>query len=135
MLADWGETSQFLTTRRLVFDEPSRNLFLDHLYGDFAAALKLLIQRARGDYTADTYPLRFPKFENARDTGHGPWQLFELWIAAKKPAPATIDRWRGVFLHLKTEFAGRSAGSITPEEAQEWAEKLVSSERSASHGT
>ena len=32
---------------------------------------------------------------------------------------------------MKTEFAGRSAGSITAEEAQEWADKLVSSERSA----
>jgi len=131
MLADWGETSQFLTTRRMVLEEPSRNLFLDHLYEDFGAALRLLIQRARGDYTTDTHPLRFPKFEDARDAGHGPWQLFELWIAAKKPATATVDRWRGVFLQLKTEFAGRSAGSITPDEAQEWAEKLVSSERSA----
>ena len=31
-------------------------MFLDHLYGDFAAALKLLIQRARGDYTDGYLP-------------------------------------------------------------------------------
>jgi hypothetical protein len=37
MLADWGEVAQFLHTKRLVLGEPSRNLFLDHLYGDFAA--------------------------------------------------------------------------------------------------
>jgi hypothetical protein len=123
ILADWGETAQFLRLKRLVLDEPSRNLFLDYLYGDFAAALNLLIKRARGDYSEDTYELRFPKFENARDTGHGPWQLFELWVGAVKPAPATVDRWRGVFLQLATEFTGRGAGSITPEEAQEWAER------------
>ena len=113
MLADWGEVAQFLHTKRLVLDEPSRRLFLDHLYGDFAAALLLLIQRAGGDYTPDAYALRFPTFENSRDTGHGPWQLFELWVEAVKPAPATVNRWRGVFLQLGTEFAGRSAGSIT----------------------
>ncbi len=131
MLADWGETAQFLRLKRLVLDEPSRNLFLDHLYGDFAAALKLLIQRARGDYSEDTYALRFPKFDSARDTGHEPWRLFELWVDTVKPASATVDRWRGVFLQLGTEFAGRTAGSITPEDAQEWADKLVSAERSA----
>ena len=130
MLADWGEVAQFLHTKRLVLDEPSRRLFLDHLYGDFAAALKLLIKRAQGDYTPDDYALRFPKFENSRDTGLGPWQLFELWVQAVKPAPATVNRWRGVFLQLGTEFAGRSAGSITAEEAQDWTDKLVTTERS-----
>ncbi len=130
-LADLGETAQFLRQKRLVLDEPSRNLFLDHLYGDFAAALELLIKRARGDYTADSYALRFPKSDNSRDTGHRPWQLFELCVAAVKPAPSTVDRWRGVLLQLGAEFTGRSAGSITPEEAQEWADKLVSAERSA----
>jgi integrase len=131
MLADWGEVAQFLHTKRLVLDEPSRKLFLDHLYGDFAAALKLLIKRARGDYSADAYALQFPRFDGSRDTGQSPWQLFELWVSAVKPAPATVDRWRGVFLQLRTEFAGRSAGSITPGEAQEWADKLVTAERSA----
>ena len=131
MLADWGEVAQFLHTKRLVLDEHSRKLFLDNLYGDFAAALDLLEKRARGDYSADAYALRFPQFENSRDTGHGPWQLFELWVGAAKPAPATVDRWRGVFLQLGIEFAGRSAGSITPEEAQEWADNLVTAERSA----
>jgi integrase len=131
MLADWGEVAQFLHTKRLVLDEPSRRLFLDHLYSDFAAALNLLIKRARGDYSADAYALQFPQFENSRDTGCGPWQLFELWVSAVKPAPATVNRWRGVFLQLGAKFAGRSVGSITPEEAQEWTDTLVTTERSA----
>ena len=130
MLADWGEVAQFLHGKRLVLDEPSRRLFLDHLYGDFAAALKLLIKRAQGDYSTDAYALRFPKFENSRDTGHSPWQLFELWVQAVKPAPATVGRWRAVFQQLGTEFAGRSVGSITLEEAQEWTDKQVTTERS-----
>jgi integrase len=130
MLADWGEVAQFLHSKRLVLDEPSRKMFLDYLYEDFGAALKLLIRRAQGDYRTDDYALRFPTFENSRDTGHGPWELFELWVAAVKPASATVGRWRGVFLQLGTEFAGRSAGSITPEEAQNWADSLINAERS-----
>jgi integrase len=43
----------------------------------------------------------------------------------------TVNRWRGVFQQLETEFAGRSAGSITLEEAQDWTDKLVTTERSA----
>jgi integrase len=130
MLADWGDIAQFLHSKRLVLDEPSRRLFLDHLYGDFAAAIDLLEKRAQGDYSADAYALRFPQFENSRDTGHGPWQLFEVWAEVVKPAPATVNRWRAVFLQLGTQFAGRSAASITPEEAQEWADTLVTTERS-----
>ena len=86
----------------------------------------------RGDYSPDAYTLRFPKFENSRDAGQSPWQLFELWVSLVQPALATVDRWRGVFMQLGTQFAGRSAGSITADEAQEWADKLVNAERSAS---
>jgi len=100
MLADWGETSQFLMVRRMVLDASSRDLFLDHLYGDFAAALRLLIARAKGDWTEDTHPRQFPKLDDARDAGQGPWQLFELWVGAAKPATATVNRWRAVFLDL-----------------------------------
>jgi hypothetical protein len=134
MLADWGEVAQFLHTKRLVLDEPSRRMFLDHLCGDFAAALELLIKRAQGNYEPDDYARRFPKFENSGDAGLGPWQLFERYVQAVKPAPMTVNRWRGVFQQLGTEFAGRSAGSITVEEAQEWTDKLVTMERSAANG-
>jgi integrase len=130
MLADWGETSQFLATKRVVLAEPSRNLFLDHLYGDFAAALQLLIQRARGDYTPDTYPLKFSKFDNTGDTGYGPWKLFESYVAERKPAKSTINRWRAVFHDLEAKFTGPDAQLLNPEAAQSWADGLVTHERS-----
>lgn len=41
----------------------------------------------------------------ARDTvAHGPWSLFEEWIAAAKPAASTVNRWRAVFLNLQTRL-------------------------------
>jgi integrase len=131
MLADWCETAQFLAGRRLVLDNASRDLFLDALFSDFWEALKLLLRNAQGDYSPDTWSLRFPKFETAVRTGLTPWQLFERWIEARSPADATVDRWRGVFLQLQKDFSGRSAASITIEEAQEWATGLVGTERTA----
>jgi integrase len=131
MLADWGETAQFLAARRLVLDNASRDLFLDALYGDFGEALKLLIRQAHGDYSPDTRPRQFPKFETAERTGLTPWQLFERWVEAKSPADATVDRWRGVFLKLEKDFGSRSAASITVEDAQEWVAGLVGAERTA----
>ena len=123
LFADLGETARFLAERRMVLDGPSRSLFLDNLYHDLGEALRLLIARARRDWTPDTYPLQFPKFEDRRDAGQGPWKLFELWVEAVKPAPSTVDRWRGVFLQLEADFTGRTAGSLTTDEAQEWADE------------
>lgn len=131
LFADLGETAQFLAERRMVLDGPSRSLFLDNLYHDLGEALRLLIARARRDWTPDTYPLQFPKFEDRRDAGQGPWKLFELWVEAVKPAPSTVDRWRGVFLQLEADFTGRTAGSLTTDETQEWADKLINDGRSA----
>ncbi len=131
MLADWGETSRFLAARRVVLHNSSRDLFLDYLYVDFDAALKLLIRRARGDYTADEWPAQFPRFERDADPGLTPWVLFERWVSAVKPAPATVDRWRGVFLKLDEDFGAKGARTLTAEEAQQWADGLISSERSA----
>jgi integrase len=131
LFADLGETAQFLATRRVVLDGPSRDVFLDCLYHDLGEALRLLIKRAKRDWTTDTYPLQFPKFDEGRDAGYGPWKLFELWVDALKPAAATVDRWRGVFLQLDAAYEGRSAGSIRSDDAQEWADKLINEGRSA----
>ena len=63
VLADVGETAQFLAIKGLVLNNEARDRFLDWLYEDLAAALRKLMRVARGDYS-DTGTLeRFPKFE------------------------------------------------------------------------
>jgi hypothetical protein len=114
MLADWGETSRFLAARRIALDRASRDLFLDCLYGDFAAALKLLIQRARGDYTPDARPTQFPQFERSPDPDITPWRLFEQWIEKAKPKTSTVDRWRCVFIGLREDFPRPERGVSEP---------------------
>jgi hypothetical protein len=84
MLADIGETAQFLALNGMTPNNAAQALFLDYLYEDLAAALRRMIRVARGDYSPDRYPERFPTREGA-DSGVTPWQLFERWVAERKP--------------------------------------------------
>ncbi len=61
-------------------------------------------------------------------TEHGPWSLFEQWVAEAKPAAATINRWRSVFLNLQAKFG---ANEVTADAAHAWARGLVTNARSA----
>ena len=130
VLADVGETAQFLAMKGIALDSEARARFLDHLYDDLSAAFKRLIGISQGDYSSDEYRKRFPKFEGP-DTGKTPTQLFELWIIERQPAAGSIESWRYMFSAMSEHFKDRSAASITPDEAQEWVRGLVTKERSA----
>jgi hypothetical protein len=130
VLADVGETAQFLTVKGLSLNSEARDRFLDWLYDDLAAALRKLIRVAQGDYSDDKYAERFPK-SAAADSGETPQQLFDKWVAEKQPAWNTEVGWKGVFRAMTKYFQGRSAASITPEEAQQWVTGLVGPQRSA----
>ena len=124
VLADAGETAQFLATKRLVLNGEARDSFLDWLYEDLAAALRKLIRVAQGDYKDDKYAERFPKFVGS-DTGETPQQLFEAWVIERKPARSSVESWRYVFAEMTQQFNDRSAGSISPDEAWDWIRSLV----------
>jgi hypothetical protein len=117
ILADVGETAQFLAAKRLALNDEARDRFLDWLYEDLAEALRRLLRIADGDYSADKYAERFPKFDGP-DTGETPQELFEAWVAERKPARSSVESWRHVFAEMVRHFKDRSPGSITPEEAQ-----------------
>jgi integrase len=133
VLADIGEIAQFLAVKRIILTNEARNLFLDHLYDDLDAALKRLWQFTEADYSPDEYVKRFPpKNSKGTDSGITPWELFEKWVAERKPAQGTIENWRYFFRKLGEHFSERSAASITPEEADGWIRGLIAAERSAS---
>jgi integrase len=131
IIADHAESAQFLHAKGLTLEAAARELFLDTLIRYFFRAMKLLERHADGDHRSDKWPARFPKFERTADPALTPWALFEGWISAAKPAVSTVDRWRGVFLKLKGDFPEHSAAAITPEEAQAWADGLISADRTA----
>lgn len=74
VLADVGETAQFLALEHLVLTNEARDQFLNLLYEDLAEALKRLMRQADGDYSPDKYRERFAKYEGP-DTGDTPKQL------------------------------------------------------------
>ena len=131
VLADVGETAQFLALKQITLTHDARNLFFDFLYDDLAAALKQLLRLAEGDYSPDKYAERFPRTVEGTDSGITPWGLFTQWVAERQPARSTVESWRYVFQELEKHFKDRSAGSIMPEEASAWVRALIRPERSA----
>jgi hypothetical protein len=131
LLADIGQTAQFLAAKRLALTSAARVLFLDWLWDDLFAALQKLKRRAEGDYGPDKYMERFPKEAQGRDSGMTSWQLFELWVKERKPAAGTVENWRYMFHTLNDDFEARSAGSIQPDEAEAWLLKCVTANNPA----
>ena len=130
VLADVGETAQFLAAKGLTLNREAQARFLDWLYDDLWAALSRMIRNADGDYRDDRYAERFPKFDGA-DSGETPKQLFDRWTAEKRPAPSTIETWGYVIDAMAVHFKDRSAASITPDDAQDWISSLIGTKRSA----
>ena len=87
--------------------------------------------RLSGDYSTDKNRARFPKYEAVADTGTSAQELFEKWVAERNPAAGTIESWRYVFRGLSSHLEGRSASSISPEEADAWIQGLIKGKRSS----
>jgi integrase len=133
VIADVGHTAQFLASRGVTLTKEGQALFLDFVVDNYVDALSLLERRARNDYSPDTKPQEFPKFEKRRQehAGATPLELFTEWVRVAKPRASTITRWRAVFMELDRHFPERAADSITADEAQTWAVSLVGEGRSA----
>jgi integrase len=139
-MAKEARADQFLADKGHSLTQDAYSLFLDYVLEDYIAAALLLERRADGDFSADERLEQFPTFEAAvpkvsevpkGSAGLTPWKLFDAWIAAKQPGRSTINRWRSVFLHLDKHFNGRTASSITGDDAQSWADQLLSAKRTA----
>jgi hypothetical protein len=133
LIADEAKTTQFLASKGVVLNAEAQAAFLDCVLDEFMAAILLLTRRANKDYSPDTRPSEFPKFDGrkiVRPTGKtSPWQLFEAWLKARQPAASGVNRWRCVFLDLEQRF--ESATDITEDEAREWSRQLGTTKRKA----
>jgi integrase len=128
---EYAEAERFLAAKGIHLQPTALDLFLDTLEGFMVKAFDLLEKRAKGDYTPDTLPAKFPKFELRREAGLQIWGLWEAWISERQPAAQTRDRWRAVFLDLQETFGVRDANSITGDDARRWAGGLITERRSA----
>lgn len=134
-VAEMALTATFLASEGLALTADARILFVDAVSERLFSAYALLEQRARGDYSRDTYPDTFPAYVDQRRaaaSGMGIWDLFGAYVNARKPAAGTINRWRAVFKHLQAAFPESSAGDLTEEDAWAWKNTLVTAKRTAS---
>jgi integrase len=133
LIADEAKTAQFLASKGVILNTEAQAAFLDCVLDEFIAAILLLERRANKDYSHDTRPSEFPKFDGrkvARPTGKtSPWQLFEAWVKARQPAASGVNRWRCVFLDLERRFD--SATENTEDDARDWSRQLVTITRKA----
>jgi hypothetical protein len=135
-----GNVERFLHEINRPLASTALATLLDAIEGEFLDALSLLRRRAEGDWRRDSHPDTFaaatssssssPAGSIVRPSGLTVWTAFELWVDGKRPAPASVNRWRSMFLNLRQRFGERDAATITAEEAQEWADALTSDERS-----
>jgi hypothetical protein len=133
LIADEAKTAQFLASKGVILNTEAQAAFLDCVLDEFMAAILRLERLANKDYSPDTRPSKFPKFDGrkiVRPTGKtSSWQLFEAWVKARQPAASGVNRWRCVFLDLEQHF--ESANDITGDEAREWSRQLVTTKRKA----
>ena len=133
LIADECKTAQFLASKGVVLNTEAQAAFLDCVLDEFLAAILLLTRRADKDYSPDSRPSEFPKFDGRKSarsaTEVTPWQLFDTWVKARQPAASGVNRWRCVFVDLEQRFG--SANDITEVEAREWSRQLVTTKRKA----
>lgn len=122
----------FLAAEGVKLDHGSHDRLVDTLERDMVAALAALRRRAGGDYSPDHHRAKFPAEEtpqlapgNVKLAGWTAWEAFEAWVAERKPAPSTVNRWRGVFLNLNVFLNKRDIALVTDEDAVAWKDKLV----------
>jgi integrase len=132
-VAEMARTVSFLAKEGIALNSEANNLFVDEVSDHLFAAFKLLEKRAWGDYTPDETPKKFPQYVASRAStpvGLGCWALFEAWVTAAKPKPATVDRWRVIFKALDAAFPD-GANAVTADQARTWAKGLTTKKRSA----
>jgi integrase len=133
-VAEMALVASFLASEGLSLTQDAHTLFVDAVSERLFSAYALLEQRAKGDYTRDTYPDSFPAYVDRRrvaSTGMSCWELFGAYVTARKPAAGTINRWRAVFKHLMAAFPDSGADALTEDDARAWKDKLVTPKRSA----
>ena len=133
-VAEMALVATFLASEGLALTQDAHVLFVDAVSERLFSAYALLEQRARGDYSRDSYPDTFPAYVDQRrvaaTTGMNVWDLFGAYVAARKPADKTIGRWRCVFKALQAAFPG-SAADLSENNARAWKDTLVTPKRGA----
>jgi hypothetical protein len=134
-----AEAPAFLARERIALSGDGRRRFLGALLDEMVAAAALLHRRARGDYTPDPHPAKFPEWRppaaSAKTTVRGafsPMALYRAWAKANetRTSASTRNRWITVFRDLERFSEGADVSSFAEDDALRWRDQLRAANRS-----
>lgn len=117
----------FLAQERVILTASGRRRFLAAMVQELMAANALLVRRAKGDYSPDPRPERFPEWKApAPSAGLSPLALYKAWATANeaRTASTTRNRWITVFRDLERFWDGKDVALLTEEDAVRWRTEL-----------
>jgi integrase len=117
----------FLAQERVILSAAGRRRFLAALVQELMAANALLVRRAKGDYSPDPRPARFPEWKAPAPTvGLTPMGLYQAWCKATeaRTSISTRNRWISVFRDLERFWDGKDVTLLTEEDAIRWRDEL-----------
>ena len=128
-IARAAQADRWLLDRGYALTPESRAAFLDALAPRYADAIALLLRRAKGDYSRDPIAETFPSLEPTTKAAVSIRGLWDQWVAEKKPAAGTIERWRPVIDAAQAHWP--DLRRVTDGQARDWFRSLVTEDRSA----
>ena len=136
-LHDRGHLAQFFLDEGVTLAPASLPLFMEAMEDQFYAAHQRLMQLARGDYSTDERPGRFPVWERAapasKPSGAAAASgetltlpaLFERWKEANPTIKhGTLKVYEPPITKLDAFIGGRSARDITEDDIWRWVQHL-----------
>lgn len=117
----------FLAQERMLLSSAGRRRFLAALVQELMAANALLVRRAKGDYSPDPRPARFPEWKApTAKVGLTPMGLYQAWCTANeaRTSISTRNRWISVFRDLERFWDGKDVALLTEEDAIRWRDEL-----------
>ena len=126
------DVDQFLTTRGLNLDDATRTKLIEEIAGALVLGAETVKRRARGDYGPDDVAKRFPAWRPDKERisprrGSGPslTEILDGWAKESRPAPATLDLWRGYLRSFISYIGADDALAIQRSDVVKWKQHLV----------
>jgi hypothetical protein len=137
-LEEVAKLPTFLATEREAISAESIEALLDGpLRGEFGAAVSQLMKIAGGDYRPDPRAADAEQLGSvqpaagAKLSGWDAWSAFSAYVAERKPANSTINRWRAIFLNLNDHFEKKDVALYTGDDAVAWKDTLIGENRAS----
>ncbi len=128
-----AEAEEIARRERLAWAPESLERLSELLHEAYANFCDLMVRPARGDYSPDPLTPTIPEWRPpARERTPGPTngggptltELFDAYVAERKPAASTVNAWRRLVTAFGTFLGHEDAARITPEDVLAWKTKL-----------